>query len=199
MNNQISSTRISSIGVFSKIVKENNRKWVHLTGKIEELNRHLAAGQHTAGIEQKISMYEIDLSKASFVLVVFAAMSAEAYIYDYAARNLGDAFVKDHLDKIDTVSKWILIPKLITGRELPRRSHWQAPLKKLVQTRNSITHYKSWDPLSQPTSKTWGKLSKFSDDIHQAAGQSVALLGLLADTISENDPEETPWVHTYFS
>jgi hypothetical protein len=41
------------------------------------------------------------------IAVVFTAMYFEAFIYDYAASCLGDKYSKDHLDKLDFLSKWI--------------------------------------------------------------------------------------------
>lgn len=201
MKKQISSSRISSIGYFSKIVKENHQKWSRLESKIEETKRKKAPSgdQKTIEFEQKIIFYEAEFTKTSFIIVIFTAIAIEAYIYDYAARNLGDVFVKDHLDKLDTVSKWVIIPELVTGRELPNRQYWQGRLKKVIQARNSITHYKSWDPTSLPTNNLHDRMKKSSHQIQEAAAQSIDLLRLLADKISEIDPEETPWVQSYLT
>ena len=128
-------------------------------------------------------------------------MSIEAYIYDYAARHLGDDFVKNHLDKLDTVSKWIVIPKLITGRELPHEQKWFDLLRNLIKTRNSITHYKTFDiPTSNVNIKQYlRKLDTKSEFLYETARQSIPLLSILADKIAEIDPEETPWVKLYLA
>jgi len=149
----------------------------------------------------KIQLLENELAEASLIVVVFSAMAIEAYIYDYAARHLGDTFVKDHLDKLDTLSKWIIIPDLITGREVPRHGNWRELLTKLIKVRNSIIHHKSSDPsaASRDTKKYLKKLSDESELIYETARQSITLLGVLADKIIEIDPEETPWVKSYLA
>lgn len=200
MNKQLSSSRISSIGYFSKIVRENHQKWSELDAKIEEvkyISKKRTMEGDSADFEQNLAQYEEELAKISFVIIIFTAIAVEAYIYDYAARNLGDSFVKDHLDKLDTVSKWLIIPELVTGNKLPKRQHWHGELKKLIKARNSLIHYKSWDPSSLSVISLHGRLAKSSIEVHQAAGQSIDLLRLLADKISEIDPEETPWVQSH--
>jgi hypothetical protein len=128
-------------------------------------------------------------------------MAVEAYIYDYAARHLGDTFVKDHLDKLDTLSTWVIIPELITGKEMSRHGIWHELLTQLIKTRNSIIHHKSSDPsvASRDTQKYLKKLSDESDLIYETAQRSITLLGILADKIAELDPEESPWVKSYLA
>lgn len=148
MKKQVSNARSSSIHLFSGIVKENHEKMTFLDTRIKELEKKrtkINGEDETFLFEQEISLFRNDLAKTSLIIIAFSAMAIEAYIYDYAARHLGDEFVKDHLDKLDTLSKWIVVPKLITGRELPRQQKWFELLKKLIKARNSIIHHKSSD------------------------------------------------------
>ncbi len=83
-------------------------------------------------------------STASAVItIVFASMCLEAAIYDYAAWHLGDDYVQTNLDKMDLVSKWLVVPRLVAQREIPigRPSHDH--LKTLVRLRNGLVHKKS--------------------------------------------------------
>ena len=77
--------------------------------KLEELTK-INGEDHVNSVERKIQSLEDELAKASLIVIVFSAMVLESYIYDYASRHLTDAFVKDHLDKLDTLSKWIIVP-----------------------------------------------------------------------------------------
>lgn len=43
--------------------------------------------------------------------IVFLAMYCEAYIWDLAASVLGDNYTHKYLDKLDTFSKWVIIPE----------------------------------------------------------------------------------------
>lgn len=49
--------------------------------------------------------------------IVFAALCLEAAIFDYAAVHLGDAYVRDHLDKIDLLSKWVVVMRFVSDHE----------------------------------------------------------------------------------
>lgn len=52
-------------------------------------------------------------------VIVIAGMCLEAAIYDYAVWHLDDTYVNNHLDRLNLLSKWMVIPKLITQREIP--------------------------------------------------------------------------------
>lgn len=81
--------------------------------------------------------------QSCIISVVFTAMYFEAFIYDYAASCLGDNYSKDHLDKLDLISKWLVIPKLITGKEISKSGQAYESLKRLNKDRNSLVHLKS--------------------------------------------------------
>jgi hypothetical protein len=51
--------------------------------------------------------------QAAMIAVTFAGMTLEAFFYDYAADALGDQYVRDHLDKLDLPSKYLVYPKLV--------------------------------------------------------------------------------------
>ena len=105
------------------------------------------------------------------------------------------------LDKLDTLSKWIIVPKLITGRELPRQQKWFELLKKLIKARNSIIHHKSSDAptFSTDMQQYIKKQEANSGLLDEAARQSAMLLNLLADKIAEIDPQESVWVNAYLT
>lgn len=75
--------------------------------------------------------------------IVFAGMTVEAAIYDMGAINLGDKFSSNYLDKMDVLTKWIVIPKLISGKEIRQNFSPYARLKKLIKARNKLVHHKS--------------------------------------------------------
>ncbi len=70
--------------------------------------------EHSEGSAKETRLAQVaDHSAVS--TIVFAGMCLEAEAYDYAAIHLTDAYTTAHLDKLDLISKWVLIPKLITG------------------------------------------------------------------------------------
>ena len=76
-------------------------------------------------------------------VVVFSAMYLEAFIYDYAAICLGDRYVRAHLDKLDLISKWLVVPRLTTGKQINKESQAFESLRLLNKNRNTLVHLKS--------------------------------------------------------
>lgn len=138
--------------------------------------------------------------KHASIAIVFSAIAVESYIYDYAARHLSDKFVQSYLDKLDLISKWVLVPRLITGKSLPQSGKWMMLLKALVKERNSIVHSKSKEPPFEmkEVKDFYKKLNERNASILQKSRQAIELLDELATEISNLDPEEAPWIQIYF-
>tara|TARA_Y100000782_G_scaffold109055_1_gene133413 strand:+ start:11434 stop:12135 length:702 start_codon:yes stop_codon:yes gene_type:complete len=86
---------------------------------------------------------EKELYEASFKTIVFAAMACEAAIFDLAAIQLGDDYVDKYVDKLNLVSKWVVIPKLICGKSMNIKGPALNSLKELTYARNALVHLKS--------------------------------------------------------
>lgn len=80
---------------------------------------------------------------AGLQTIVFAGMCFESAIYDYAADHLGDEFVRNHIDKLDVLSKWLIVLRLVAGHELRKDHAPYGALKALVSVRNKLVHTKS--------------------------------------------------------
>lgn len=94
--------------------------------------------------EDFIESKELDNIYRNYITsFIYLSMFVESYIFDYGARRLGDNFVKDHLDKLDIISKWIVIPKLITGYEIDKSKKSFETLKKFIHNRNKLVHHKT--------------------------------------------------------
>ena len=76
-------------------------------------------------------------------------MCLEAFIFDYGATYLSKKFVTDHIDKMETPSKFIIVSKLVTGKSFPTDSQAYEGLRKLVKDRNRLVHYKAKKPKSE--------------------------------------------------
>ena len=88
------------------------------------------------------------LRRDTIKTIIFLCTFLESYIYDFAGIMLGDNYVKTHLDKLDLISKWIIIPKIITGKEIDKKNSYFSRLKELVKWRNKLIHPKSKDGVS---------------------------------------------------
>jgi len=51
--------------------------------------------------------------------------------------------LKTYLDKLDLLSKWVVIPRIITGTQLDAGSKALQELSWLITLRNKLVHYKS--------------------------------------------------------
>jgi hypothetical protein len=80
---------------------------------------------------------------------LYAAMCLEAFIYDYAATNLGDTYVQKYLDKLDLVSKWVIIPRLVLGKEISRDGQAFEYLRLIKRERDKLVHSKSRAKLTE--------------------------------------------------
>lgn len=85
------------------------------------------------------------MAKYAAGAIIFSAIAVEAYIYDYAARHLSDSYAQSYVDKLDPASKWMVVPRLVEGRDLPNRGKWLPILKNLAKQRNLIVHNKSME------------------------------------------------------
>lgn len=83
------------------------------------------------------------IGKLALVVIVFCAFTLEAYINDYAINRLSKNYLKNYLDKLDLVAKWLVIPRLVTHKQLDPGSRPLQDLAWLVELRNRLAHYKS--------------------------------------------------------
>lgn len=93
--------------------------------------------------------------KGTIKVVIFVSIFLESYINQLAGIVFGDKYSKEHLDKLDFISKWIIIPRLITGKELNKSHAYFGRLKTMSKWRNKLVHHKSKDAsfLNQPWTK----------------------------------------------
>jgi hypothetical protein len=159
-------------------------------------------------LSEKLSPIENKLNNHCLVALVFAALAVEGYIYDYAARKLTDNFVESHLDKLDVVSKWVVIPKLVTRKDFPKDKQAFSLLKQLVQNRNYLAHNKSVKLMKadvEPNLTVNGtsenltemlysdsakRMLKFGDSILDKAKDAIKTLDELAIVMESLDPDE---------
>lgn len=93
--------------------------------------------------DEKLEELEHIRDVAGLQAIVFSAMSLEAAIYDFASIYLGDEYVRDHLDRLDVISKWLVVLRFVTGVKLPKDEAPYAALKSLIVERNRLVHSKS--------------------------------------------------------
>jgi len=195
---------MSLIPLFSQIARESHKRVIALQSQISKTVKSFSSSSSEDEgyiYETEIRKLELEKDKHSLIAIIFSAIAIEAYIYDYAARHLTDAYVRDHVDKLDTISKWVVIPKLITGRELPRHHKWFGLLKGLIKTRNSIIHHKSSQlpGVGREAKRFVEKLRVNENVTAETAKQTPRLLDLLILEMTALDPEESFWIKGYLA
>ena len=195
--------RHSAISIFSNVARENYQKLISLESQQQGIQEKLArskTGEKTS-IEYELMNSRAETDKCVVTVIVFSAMALEAYIYDYAARNLSDDFAQTYLDKLDPVSKWVVIPKLVTGKEIPREHRWFELLKKIIKQRNGFIHHKSSSPpVKIDDAITWFKKQQLdSTQIYNTAREAIELLDVLPNEMQEIDPGEIGWITIYLA
>ncbi|OGF64926.1 MAG: hypothetical protein A2Y62_10290 [Candidatus Fischerbacteria bacterium RBG_13_37_8] len=94
----------------------------------------------------RIGFLNNTIEKVQIVVIVFCAMSLEAFIYNYACHQIeSKTFFDAHLDKLSAEAKWRIFPQLITGKSLRTEGKDAAYLfiRDLFKLRNELVHYKS--------------------------------------------------------
>jgi hypothetical protein len=132
--------------------------------------------------------------------IVFIAMCIEAAAFDFSAIQLGDSYTKLYLDKLDLVSKWVVVPKLVSGKSLKKTSPALNSLKALVKSRNSLVHHKSL-PFEINSRKNYDNLTKaseaFPNDVHNAF-KAVVLLSLELTDLLQTSATGLPHFEKYW-
>ena len=125
------------------------------------------------------------------IAVVFSAIAIESFINNYAVRKLGSEYMKKHIDRLTPHTKWIVVPKLATGRQIPSDHHGIELLQKLFTARNLIVHLKCANVDFQRWSEKANSIRTDNFLILQSAVSCFECIGLLGQALCECDPDET--------
>jgi len=92
-----------------------------------------------------IQIFELGVKMFEYrvIATIFGALCLEAFIYDYAAIHFSDTHARKYLEKVGFISKWVIIPKLVTGSDFPTDSQAFELLLKLNKERDRLVHAKS--------------------------------------------------------
>lgn len=105
-----------------------------------------------------------ELVENSISSIIFSGLTVESFINYYGITRLSKNQFNTYLDKLDLLSKWIVIPKFVTGKSIDTGSQSIEFLNKLIRSRNKLVHYKS----SQSSIKDfYDMISSLKNNIHQ--------------------------------
>jgi hypothetical protein len=147
---------------------------------IEE-HRHQCLPEHS---------FELTAQGQATVVVVFSITALECYIYDYAARSLGEGYAERHIERLDLVSKWMVVPKLVTGQEFRSDHKGIEMLTKLVKARNQVVHLKGKNLKPDTWEVQKSTIIKHDRDILEAGISAFRCVGELGRELRKVDPDE---------
>lgn len=175
--------RMGLDGFFYEIARENYERYF-------ELEKEASSLKFEDPLEMEASMFEIrtNQDKCALITICFSAMCVEAFIYDYAARHTSDSYVQKYLDRLDLAGKWVVIPKLVTGKEFPISSNAFDSLKFLIKMRNKLVHFKSSDPPTNEEILAKG-LSNKKDESTETVKRCFEAIKQLFDELQRMDPQ----------
>ena len=90
-----------------------------------------------------VAKINASIQRDAMVTVIFCALTLEAFINLYGIRNFSKTYFDNHLDKLNTVSKWLIIPKLVTEKQINTDGRGYELLKEIFKLRDKLVHYKS--------------------------------------------------------
>jgi hypothetical protein len=96
------------------------------------------------------------IQRAAMISVVFSALTLEAFINDYGISNFSKTFFDTYLDRLSPATKWMIIPRLKTGKQLNPQGPVIHKLSSLFKQRDKLVHHKTViKPVSEAFNKHW--------------------------------------------
>lgn len=126
---------------FFEIALNNYTKIQELVEKRDRIRETIRRSKKDPD-EEEANLGDI-IEDHTLIVIIFCALVLETYINDYAISRLSKNYLERHLDKLDLASKWIVIPRIITGKQLDKSSKWFSDLSWLISLRNKLVHYKT--------------------------------------------------------
>ncbi len=90
-----------------------------------------------------VSKKNAEIQADAMIVVVFAALTLEAFINDYGIEKFSMPYFLKHLDRHSTVKKWAIIPRKAVGKEIATDGQAYDAIRKVFALRHKLVHYKS--------------------------------------------------------
>ena len=126
---------------WSHTAKHALRAMVELQDKFDELQAVSDADPEADRAE--LMRVGFKMLRHASTAVVFFVLAMEAYINFYAVMRLGKTYTERYVDRLDLVSKWVVVPHLALGQRVLPEGETLANLRKVVGLRNQIAHPKA--------------------------------------------------------
>jgi hypothetical protein len=111
--------------------------------RIRENNRFFEKDDISLDDENSVRGIIYDNERLAVTTIVFCSMTLESYINHYGSTNLSKTYFDKYLDKLDLKAKWIIVPRLITGKQVNPGCKAFAQFSNLITLRNKLVHDKA--------------------------------------------------------
>ncbi|MBQ0834374.1 hypothetical protein [Marinobacter sp.] len=107
-----------------------------------KIEKHRRSDDEDFIIDMNVHALKGQQSTNNVSAIIFSAMVVEAFIFHYAAEHVGKRYFLDNLDRLDIKAKWLVVPRLVLGKEIDKGGQAYEALSKLVSDRNYLVHHK---------------------------------------------------------
>ena len=175
-------------GGYFKVVMDNYSRIQELKREHDQFQRSLEGKDMSDDDAAVLASKNDAIGELALIVVVFSAFTLEAYINHYGINRLSRNYFSNYLDKLDLLAKWLVIPRVVTGKKLDPGSHAMQGLSWLVSLRNRLSHFKSKTITVEEI--------KESDWLwHEDAETAVRTVKRVVSLLKRVDPKaETDWL-----
>ena len=173
---------------YFKLVMDSYSRILKLKREHDEFQYSIRGKKISGGDVDVLASKNDAIGQLALIVIVFSALTLEAYINHYAITRLSRNYFSNYLDKLDLLAKWLVIPRLVTGEKLDPGSNAMQELFWLVSLRNRLVHFKSKTITVEEI--------KESDFLwHEDAERSVRTAKRVVSLLKRIDPgAETDWI-----
>lgn len=143
---------INSIFSMTKSNKNRNLHSVNYTmfyntacysiNQIRDQNRFFEKNDITLDDESTVRGILYNTEMFSIITIVFCAMTLESFINHYGSEKFTKPCFDECLDNLDLKTKWVKIPKLVTGKQIDKEGKAFNLFSNLIKLRNILVHDK---------------------------------------------------------
>lgn len=173
---------------YFKLVMDSYSRILKLKREHDEFQHSLRGKKMSDDDVDVLASKNDAIGQLALIVIVFSALTLEAYINHYGINRLSRNYFSSYLEKLDVLAKWLVIPRIVTGEKLDPGSNAMQDLSWLVSLRNRLVHFKSKTITVEEI--------KESDFLwHEDAERSVRTVKRVVSLLKRIDPKaETDWM-----
>lgn len=131
---------------YDKIAKEYYDKYKEVNESYSRLtndNKSWDILSHKQEENDEYFLLYREKQKDCIISIIFEAFAVESLINWYGVKGLGAKQYKSHYEKLSIIDKYVIVPRVVTGKEFPKHKQAFKKLKELNSTRNNLVHSKA--------------------------------------------------------